>query len=224
MTKSLTLPRSQVLTFSSSHALPFSPSPALALRIEGGLFSPDLLEALATADLPGQKPQDFGLPAGHSLTGEIAAVFNDARTLWQVFQNRLERLPAEDLATSDTRELWVIPLLRLLGYDLRYNPRALEVDGQTYPISHMVVDGRGGEQESRRAGEHESGRAREQESTRAREHESTRAGEQESISRSPVLTLSRSPTLPLSRSPTLPLPRSQAPPCTSSARGRNWDA
>jgi len=185
------------LTFSSSHAPTFSPSHALTLRLEGGLFSPDLLEALAAADLPGQKPQDFGLPAGHSLTGEIAAVFNDARTLWQVFQNRLERLPAEDLATSDTRELWVIPLLRLLGYDLRYNPRALEVDGQTYPISHMVVDGRGGEQESRRAGEHES----------------RRAGEQESISRSPVLTLSRSPTLPLSRS--------QALPSTSSAIARN---
>ena len=146
MTKSLTLPRSQVLTFSSSHAL--------TLRLEGGLFAPDLLEALAAADLPGQKPQDFGLPPGRSLIAEIAAVFSDARALWQVFQNRLERLPDDDLATSDTREVWVIPLLHLLGYDLRYNPRALEVDGQMYPISHMVIDGRGGEQESTRAGEH----------------------------------------------------------------------
>jgi len=138
------------------------------LRLEGGLFSPDLLEALAAADLPGQKPQDFGLPPGRSLTAEIAAVFSDARALWQVFQNRLERLPADDLATSDTREVWVIPLLHLLGYDLRYNPRALEVDGQTYPISHMVVDGRG-------------------------ERESTRAGEHLTLSSSPALTLSNTP-------------------------------
>jgi hypothetical protein len=37
-----------------AHAFPF-------VRIEGGLFGPDLLEALASAGLPGQKPADFGL-------------------------------------------------------------------------------------------------------------------------------------------------------------------
>jgi hypothetical protein len=109
-----------------------------SLRLEGGLFSPDLLEALTAADLPGQKPPDFRLPPGRSLTGEIAAAFNDARALWQVFQNRLERLPADDPATSATREFWVIPFLRLLGYDLRFNPRALEVDGAPFPISHAL--------------------------------------------------------------------------------------
>jgi very-short-patch-repair endonuclease len=117
-------------------AIPSSIYPSL--RLEGGLFSPDLLEALTAADLPGQKPPDFRLPPGRSLTGEIAAAFNDARALWQVFQNRLERLPADDPATSATREFWVIPFLRLLGYDLRFNPRALEVDGSPFPISHTL--------------------------------------------------------------------------------------
>ncbi len=102
------------------------------------MFSPDLIEALTAADLPGQKPPDFRLPPGRSLTGEIAAAFNDARALWQVFQNRLERLPADDPATSATREFWVIPFLRLLGYDLRFNSRALEVDGAPFPISHAL--------------------------------------------------------------------------------------
>ena len=102
------------------------------------MFSPDLIEALNAADLPGQKPPDFRLPPGRGLTGEIAAAFNDARALWQVFQNRLERLPADDPATSATREFWVIPFLRLLGYDLRFNPRALEVDGAPFPISHAL--------------------------------------------------------------------------------------
>ncbi|ABQ90271.1 Eco57I restriction-modification methylase domain-containing protein [Roseiflexus sp. RS-1] len=117
-------------------AIPSSIYPSL--RLEGGLFSPDLIEALTTADLPGQKPPDFRLPPGRSLTGEIAAAFNDARALWQVFQNRLERLPADDPATSATREFWVIPFLRLLGYDLRFNSRALEVDGAPFPISHAL--------------------------------------------------------------------------------------
>ncbi|MEW6285394.1 MAG: DNA methyltransferase [Chloroflexota bacterium] len=110
-----------------------------SLHIEGGLFSPDLLEALTRADLPGQKPQDFGLPPRRALTEEIAAVYHDARALWQVFQHRLERLPADDLATSETRDSWVIPFLRLLGYDLRYQPRALERDGLTFAISHALV-------------------------------------------------------------------------------------
>lgn len=110
-----------------------------SLRIEGGLFSPDLLEALARADLPGQKPQDFGLPPRRALTGEIAAVYHDARALWQVFQHRLERLHEGDLATSETRDSWVIPFLRLLGYDLQYQPRALERDGLTFAISHALV-------------------------------------------------------------------------------------
>lgn len=110
-----------------------------SLRIEGGLFSPDLPEALDRADLPGQKPQDFGLPPGRNLTEEIAAVYHDARSLWQIFQRRLERLPEENLATSETRELWVIPFLRLLGYDLQYQPRAIERDGLTFAFSHALL-------------------------------------------------------------------------------------
>ncbi|WP_322814677.1 Eco57I restriction-modification methylase domain-containing protein [Chloroflexus sp.] len=114
-----------------------------AIRIEGGLFSPDVFEALTAGDLPGQQAADFGLPARRSLTDEIAAAFNDARTLWGVFQNRLARLPDADLATSLTRDAWVIPFLGLLGYELRYNPRAFIVDGMSFAISH-----RAGEPES----------------------------------------------------------------------------
>ncbi|MCS6828452.1 MAG: N-6 DNA methylase, partial [Caldilinea sp.] len=110
-----------------------------SLRIEGGLFGPDLLEALTCADLPGQKPADFDLPPRRALTEEIAAVYHDARALWQVFQHRLERLSEGDLATSETRELWVIPLLRLLGYDLHYRLRAVERDGLTFAISHALL-------------------------------------------------------------------------------------
>lgn len=112
-----------------------------SIRIEGGLFGPDILDALAAADLPGQKPQDFGLAARRSLTDDIAAAFNDARTLWGVFQNRLARLPESDMATSLTRDSWVVPFLGLLGYELRYNPKAYEVDGLTFAISHRAGGG-----------------------------------------------------------------------------------
>lgn len=110
-----------------------------SLRIEGGLFGPDLLEALTRADLTGQKAPDFGLPPRRVLTEEIAGLYHDARAQWQIFRRRLERVPESDLATSETRDLWVIPLLRLLGYDLQYQPRALERDGLTFAISHALV-------------------------------------------------------------------------------------
>lgn len=109
-----------------------------AIRIEGGLLGPDTLEQVLAGDLPGQKHRDFGLDGRRSLTDEIASVFADARAEWEVFRRRLERLPETDAGTSVTRDAWMIPFLSLLGYELRYNPRAYEVDGLTFAISHRA--------------------------------------------------------------------------------------
>jgi len=109
-----------------------------AIRIEGGLFAPDLLDQLLAAELPGQRPGDFGFGGRRSLTDEIAAAFADARALWDIFQHRLGRLPESQPTTSLTRDAWVIPFLGLLGYELRYNQRAYEVDGLSFAISHRA--------------------------------------------------------------------------------------
>jgi len=109
-----------------------------SIRIEGGLLGPDILDQLLAGELPGQLPTDFGLDARRSVTDEIAAAFADVRALWGVFKHRLERLPESDLGTSLTRDAWVIPFLGFLGYELRYNPRAYEVDGLTFAISHRA--------------------------------------------------------------------------------------
>jgi len=109
-----------------------------SIRIEGGLLGPDVLDELLVGNLPGQRAADFGLDAKRNLTDEIAAAFADARALWGVFQHRLDRVPADDLGTSVTRDAWVIPFLGLLGYEPRYNQRAYEVDGLTFAISHRA--------------------------------------------------------------------------------------
>ena len=109
-----------------------------SIRIEGGLLGPELLDQLAAGELRGQKPADFGLEPRRNLTDEIAAVRADAQALWGVFQHRLARLPENDLATSVTRDAWIVPLLGLLGYEPRYNPRAYEVDGLSFAISHRA--------------------------------------------------------------------------------------
>ncbi len=112
-----------------------------AVRIEGGLFAPDLLEKLISGDLPGQRPQDFGLEPRRSLTDEIAAIFSDARELWKVFKRRRERLPQAETGTSLTRNFWVIPFLSLLGYELRYNsspPSHRAGEDEYAPPVHIV--------------------------------------------------------------------------------------
>lgn len=109
-----------------------------AVRIEGGLFAPDLLDQLRAEELSGQKPRDFGLDGRRGLTDEIAAVFADARDLWRVFKHRRERLTEDDPGTTLTRDAWVVPFLGLLGYELYYNRKAHTVGGLTFAISHRA--------------------------------------------------------------------------------------
>ena len=107
-------------------------------NIVGGLYGADLVDQIADGTAQGQKPADFKLPPRTFHTDEIAATWTDARSLWTAFQHRLERLASEDPATSTTRDQWMIPFLSLLDYELTYTPKASEVDGQTYAISHRA--------------------------------------------------------------------------------------
>ncbi|MBC7318149.1 N-6 DNA methylase [Candidatus Bipolaricaulota bacterium] len=109
-----------------------------AIRLEGGLLSPDFLDFLSEKDCPGQRPEDFGLPKGAALLEEIAKAYQDAKLYWHRFQQALERLSPDDPATSLTRDRWVIPLLSLLGYEIRWNPQAYEVEGEKFAISHRA--------------------------------------------------------------------------------------
>ena len=108
------------------------------LKLEGGLIGHDIIERIAAGEECGQKPADFGFDTRSRLSDEIAAAWSDARDLWHVLERRLERLPEEDLATSVTRDQWVIPLLSSFGYELIYQPRAAEIDGLTFSISHKA--------------------------------------------------------------------------------------
>ncbi len=109
-----------------------------ALRIEGGILGPDIIEQLLGEDLPGQQPKDFGIEGRRTLTEEIARLFTDARSQWEIFHRRLSNLPESDPATSLTRDAWLIPFLSMLGYELHFNHRAYLVEGETFAISHRA--------------------------------------------------------------------------------------
>ncbi|WP_211204547.1 Eco57I restriction-modification methylase domain-containing protein [Ammonifex degensii] len=97
----------------------------------------DLVDRIYDGVAEGQRPEDFGLEKGR-VESEAAAAWQEALEHWQAFLHRLDRLPESDPATSATRDQWVIPLLSLLGYELVYMPRAAEVEGKTYAISHRA--------------------------------------------------------------------------------------
>ena len=109
-----------------------------SIRIEGAILSPDILESLHD-DIAGQCPADFGLEANVKVKDEIVRAWADAQDYWRIFQRKLDTLKTDSPATSETRNLWMVPLFGLLGYQLEYQAKAAELNGKTYAISHRVV-------------------------------------------------------------------------------------
>ena len=100
--------------------------------VEGGLFPADLLEGVATGDISGQRPADFGDAAGR-LTDAIQSAFADARAHYDSWQRRRATSALSD--TRLTREDWAAKLAELLGYGtLNRQAASLEAGGRNYPI------------------------------------------------------------------------------------------
>ena len=109
-----------------------------SIRLEGAILSPDILGQIE--DLPGQRPTDFTLAAGTKVKDEIARAWADAQDYWRIFQRKLETVKEGSNATTETRNLWMVPLLGLLHYDIEYQPRGTELDGRIYAISHRATN------------------------------------------------------------------------------------
>ena len=112
-----------------------------SIRIEGAILSPDILEKLE--EITGQRPVDFGLEPSVKVKDEIARAWADAQDYWRLFNRKLETLKKESPATTETRNLWVVPLLGLLGYQLEFEAKSIELNAKLYPISHRITN-RGG--------------------------------------------------------------------------------
>ena len=109
-----------------------------SIRIEGAILSPDILGQVE--ELPGQRPSDFGLGPGLRVKDEIARAWADAQDYWRIFQRKLEAVKEGNNATSETRNLWMVPLLGLLRYEVEYQPRGAELNGRRYAISHRAAN------------------------------------------------------------------------------------
>jgi hypothetical protein len=109
-----------------------------SIRIEGAILSPDIIDRLE--ELPGQKPADFGLDSGTKVKDEIARAWADAQDYWRIFQRKLDTLKPDATGTTETRNLWIVPLLGLLKYDLEFQKAGTEINGKNYAISHRVTN------------------------------------------------------------------------------------
>jgi hypothetical protein len=116
-----------------SHRQPF-----LNIRTEGALLPSDILGRLMEgANLPGLKPEDYHLGAGEKINEAISRSWTRLLSLWAGFRKAKTALPASDLGTTLTRERWLLQLFQELGYGRLIGASPFEIDGKTYPISHI---------------------------------------------------------------------------------------
>jgi hypothetical protein len=115
-----------------------------AVRTEGGLLPPDLLERIRSldAELPGLRPEDYGLAPGERLNDAIVRSWTRLNGLWSTFADRLDRAPdSETTFESQTRKLWQVPLFDELGFGQLVSERAVTFDDhdhKEYPVSHRA--------------------------------------------------------------------------------------
>lgn len=118
-------------------------TPYNAVTVEGGLLSADLIERIRSADpdLPGNRPEDYHLAAGERIGEAASRKWEYLKGAYAAFRERIAALPADDPATTETRERWLLRLFDELGYGrLTYLRGGIPVGEKTYPISHRWGD------------------------------------------------------------------------------------
>src|SRR6266581_663857 len=90
----------------------------LTARSEGGLLPPDLLARIAASDpeLGGLKPEEYGLTKSDRLNEAAARAWARCKNYWAAFRSATEGLSATESGVTETREQWLLPLFRELGY------------------------------------------------------------------------------------------------------------
>ncbi len=107
-----------------------------SIRIEGSILSSDILDAIERDEKGFQKPKDFGLNVSAKVKDEIASTWADARDQWRIFSRKTDALKENATGTTETRNLWMTPLLGLLGYNIELATKGEDINGKNYPISH----------------------------------------------------------------------------------------
>ena len=108
------------------------------IQTEGGLLPAGLLRRLVEGDrnLEGLGEAHYHL-VDERLHEAIARSWARLTSIWSTFESALVKVPDEDPAISLTRERWLLPLFQELGYGRLPGARSIDVDGKSYPVSHL---------------------------------------------------------------------------------------
>src|SRR5581483_5296455 len=91
--------------------------------------------------LPELGPESYGLARGERVSEAASRAWTRCKAYWAAFRAATEALGPDESGVSETREQWLLPLFRELGYGrLVYQQAAEEVEGRRYPISHRAGD------------------------------------------------------------------------------------
>ena len=111
------------------------------LRLEGGLFLPDVLEKAALGNARLQADSDYGIPKGLKQKDEYSRAFQIAAAQWKHFEKQMERT---DLDAAHATSTFVTELLRdTLGYPAVGACTGVTVGDRHYTVTHMASNGLG---------------------------------------------------------------------------------
>ena len=111
----------------------------ITIHIEGAILPPELLQRIASGDanLEGLTPEAYHLVEGEKINEAISRAWNRLMGAWLVFKKHRDMLASGDTGTSLTRERWLLHLFRELGYGRLPTLKSIEIEGKSYPISHI---------------------------------------------------------------------------------------
>ena len=106
------------------------------LKLEGGLFLPDVLEKAALGQARLQAEVDYGIPKGLKLKDEYSRAFQIACAQWRSFAPLLDR---NDFDAQRATATFVTELLRdAFGYVSVGAVSGIELGERSYPITHLA--------------------------------------------------------------------------------------
>ena len=110
------------------------------VRSEGGLLPPDLLRRVLdpAGELPGVRPEDYGLPRGDRLGEVIVPGWNRLLRHWSDFREAAAGLREDEAGTALTNDRWTLPLLRELGFGPLPASAAPAVAGRSWAIARFL--------------------------------------------------------------------------------------
>ena len=109
------------------------------IKTEGAILPADLLHRLAMGDkdIDGLTTEAYHLAGTENLREAATRAWNRLQGAWEPFQAAMAKLPEAETGTSLTRERWLLILFQELGYGRLTIHRAFEIEGKSYPISHL---------------------------------------------------------------------------------------